>query len=603
MKKIFRLGFVALAAITFNSCVNDLNVELKDPTMTAKLNVDQLLGKVYNTLGTTGQAGPDGAGDLTGFDNEGMSSFYRMTFALNEYPCDLIHWIWPDVGIASLRDASWNSQNEIVYCAYVRIYFDITLCNTFLDVVSESEKAKRAEVRFIRAFHYWYLLDLYGNVPFNLASSENVLQRGTQFPTEIQLPGSTETIQLHGEHSNYPHQIMREDLYKWLVAEVTDLEKDLMDYDTRMATAYYRVDKGAAWTLLSRLYLNSEVYAPKIAGTAEDYTQAAIYAKKVMDTYTLAPVYKHLFMADNDDRPGVNKAATEIVLPVNQDGAHTRSWGNSQFLIASLYTTGMPYWGTSDAWKCIRSREQLVKLFFPNQKTYALPADGGDRSIHNEELLAAIDEAYGPNKGIADTLVLRAHDDRAMFCNFNIYETTKKENGEIIVDTLIFSCNMGRNKTDAEDEFRSGWALQKFSNLCADPDRKTTDSQFPDTDLPLIRAAESYLTYAEAVIRGGEAQGKTPLEVVNELRNRAHAEPLPACELEDVLNEWGREFYCEGRRRVDLIRHELFTGDAYQWELKGMKKFGHNIEEFRSIYPIPNSDIVANPNLVQNDGY
>lgn len=591
MKKIFQLGLLALTAISMYSCVKDLDVEVKDPTMTVNLDVDMLLGKVYNTLGTTGQTGPDGSGDLSGFSDEGMSSFYRMTFAMNEYPADLIHWIWPDVGLADLRSASWNSQNEIVYGAYARMYFDITLCNTFLEAVDEGETTKRAEVRFIRALHYWYLMDLYGNVPFNLSKPENTLQPDVQFPTEIAIPGGG-SVKLSGSYDNYPHQIKRADLYRWLVAEVKSFEKDLMDYNTRINTAYYRVDKGAAWTLLSRLYLNSAVYDPENGGTANDYTQAAIYAKKVIDTYELSPRYKELFMADNDDLTRVNQAYKEIVLPVNQDGLHTRSWGNSLFLIASLYTTGMPYWGSTEGWKCIRSRQELVQLFFPAQSPYKLTATG-DRVTSNTELMDQIEAAYGANKGTAEQLTTIAHDDRARLCNFNIYQ-----------DTLVFACNMGANKQDGNDEFRSGWAIEKFSNLCADPARLTSDPKFPDTDIPLIRAAESYIAYAEAVMRGGaEQNGYSAKEALDAIRNRSHAAPLPEYTLDDVLDEWGREFYCEGRRRVDLIRFGLFTGNAYSWELKAMKVFQGSIEKHRTIYPIPNADIVANPNLVQNEGY
>ena len=598
MKKIFQIGFIAIAAVVLSACVNDLDVEIKNPTMTTEMNVDQLLGKIYNTLGTTGQRGPDGSGDLSGFSDEGMSSFYRMTFAMNEYSSDLIHWIWPDVGLAELRSSSWTSSNEIVYGAYARIYFDITLCNTFLDVASTDEKTKRAEVRFIRALNYWYLLDFFGSVPFNMASSENTLQPDKEFPTEIKVPGTNNTIKLSGDFANYPHQISRADLYEWLIAELKDIEGDLMDHTTRMNTAYYRVDQGAAWILLSRLYLNSAIYSPN-GGTAADYTAAAEYSKKAIDTYELAPVYKHLFMADNDDLTRVNEAYKEIILPVNQDGAYTRSWGNSLFLIASLYTTGMPYWGSTEGWKCIRSRQQLVNLFFPNQENYKLTAKG-KRTVTNKELMAEIESKYGANAGIADTLVKRAGDDRAMLCNYNVYGGNP-DNGE--PDTLVFACNMGMNMSDADDEFRSGWAIQKYSNLMVDPARKPTDAKFPDTDIPLIRAAEAYLTYAEAVLRGGSAQGMTADDAINAIRKRANASEKSGYALEEVLDEWGREFYCEGRRRVDLIRFGVFTGDEYTWELKAGKAFQGSIEDFRTVFPIPQSDIVANPNLKQNAGY
>lgn len=145
------------------------------------------------------------------------------------------------------------------------------------------------------------------------------------------------------------------------------------------------------------------------------------------------------------------------------------------------------------------------------------------------------------------------------------------------------------------------------------------DSKFTDTDVPLMRTAEAYMTLAEALYR----QGKTgeALEIINgKIRARANAAALPALTEDELLDEWQREFYHEGRRRIDLIRFGQFVGKTCTrtWEgrsgsnSKAQKSFGTDgnwntnivdIDSHFSVYPIPETDLVANSNMTQNEGY
>lgn len=122
-----------------------------------------------------------------------------------------------------------------------------------------------------------------------------------------------------------------------------------------------------------------------------------------------------------------------------------------------------------------------------------------------------------------------------------------------------------------------------------------------------MRSAEAYLTYAEATARlNGGATTEEGTEAINKLRARAHNSVTKAAySLNDILDEWSREFYFEGRRRTDLIRFNRFGGvnNEYKWEWKGGAKKGRNFEAFRNLYPIPASDLNVNPNLKQNPGY
>lgn len=115
-----------------------------------------------------------------------------------------------------------------------------------------------------------------------------------------------------------------------------------------------------------------------------------------------------------------------------------------------------------------------------------------------------------------------------------------------------------------------------------------------DNDLVLERYANVLLMKAEALYRLGDAAAA--LLLVNEVRDRSDATPLTTLTLKDLEEERAREFLWEGNRRTDMIRFgTFFTGT---WPFKTRQT-----EQFREVYPIPNEQIVANPNLSQNEGY
>ena len=124
-------------------------------------------------------------------------------------------------------------------------------------------------------------------------------------------------------------------------------------------------------------------------------------------------------------------------------------------------------------------------------------------------------------------------------------------------------------------------------------------------DVYFLRVAEAYLNYAEAEVRlHGVTQDA--VDKVNALRNRAHARryTTSTLTLDEILNEWSREFFFEGRRRVDLIRFGYFGGNnGYNWTWKGGSKNGTNFAETRNVFAIPSDDLIANKNLQQNPGY
>ena len=336
LNKNFYIYILSLVfGLSLTSCVKDLDIQPIDPSVVQTFNQDEVFGKVYASWALTGQQGPAGKNDID-IDDEGRFSLTRSLWNCSQLPTDEAICAWSDIEVPALNKNNFTSTNPSFKALYARLYFVITISNHFLDQTQSAADDKtikqRAEVRFIRALAYNYLMDFFGNVPF-----------ATEIKTEA------------------PQQIKRAELFTWIESELKAIEPDM--YDVK-AAPYYRVDKAANWLLLSRMYLNAAVYT----GTAR-WADAATYAKKVIDSkYKLATEYKYLFMADNAgsiDGSTINDAPNEIIFPVAADGVQTKSWGASIFLINSTRTSGMLAWGTSGGWGGNRARAALVKKFFP----------------------------------------------------------------------------------------------------------------------------------------------------------------------------------------------------------------------------------------------
>lgn len=536
--KIFKFKYMASAAVIalsslgMTSCVGDLDVDNINPQQVSELNTDALFNKVYSNMVLTGQVGPNGSGDLDDID-EGTSSMIRQLWNANELTTDEAKCVWGDAGIPEFNHNSWSDNHPMMKALYYRFYFGITLSNFFLEKTEGATDANtltmRAEVRFMRAMDYYFLMDLYGNIPFL----------------------TTVTSELAPQYS-------RAEVFEFCEKELKDIvgEGEGNEILADKAPKYGRAPKAAAYMLLSRLYLNSEVYT----GTAK-WAEAKTYAEKVLQSgydiltqgTTAYSPFQLLFMGDNDR----NGAQNEIILPAIHDGKTTQTWGGCLFIIAASCNDKIkesyPY-GTTENWGGNHCTPKFVEKFFPSGE---------------------------PGQGLPTDITEMAGDSRALF--YNIGHT------------------LDINK---ESDFTSGYAYVKFSNLHSDG---TTPghTQFVDTDFPMFRAAEAYLNIAEADARlNGNKCTAEGLAKINAIRSRANATTLTSCNLDQICDEWAREFAFEGRRRIDLIRFNKFGGQTeYKWQWMGGTKDGAPFDKHFNIFPIPNSDLNANSNLKQNPGY
>ncbi len=165
---------------------------------------------------------------------------------------------------------------------------------------------------------------------------------------------------------------------------------------------------------------------------------------------------------------------------------------------------------------------------------------------------------------------------------------------------MFYTKDLPQHIDNILDFKNSGWKSLKFSNINHDGTPAQADG-FVDTDFPVFRAADAYLMYAECAARGAADQ-TLGQEYFDAVRERAGMESI-ALNLNNIIDERGRELYLEGFRRQDLIRFDMFTTDKYLWDYKGGVKEGQAVESYRNLFPLTSGDVNANGNLTPNPGY
>ena len=370
IKKIAPAATLVLA-MGLGSCTGDLDVTPIDPSTVMSADEVALYTKCYATMALAGNTGANGDCDIDGLDG-GTSGFVRQLFNANELPTDEAICCWGDPGIPAFNYNQYDASHPMLRGMYYRLTNSISYCNHYLDVCAGIDKQREAEVRFLRALYYYYMMDLFGNVPF---------------ATEV---------------STVPQQIKRADLFTWIETEVKDCMTNMAIPSARTSKdkGYNTADQDAANLLLARMYLNAEVYT----GTAR-WKDAQTYAELVINgAHKLwktgkngYSAYQMLFMGDN----GENGSSQEAILALALDGKTTTQWCSSLFLMASTWKADMDVDGNyncSENWAGNRARSALVNKFFPN-------GDAPQVSIKDMTIAAGDDRAlfYGIDRELVVT--------------------------------------------------------------------------------------------------------------------------------------------------------------------------------------------------------
>lgn len=343
------LLFILGLNLTLTSCTGDLDVTPKDDDeflsetfFQDPKSYKEVLAKLYSGLYVGGNNGDDKA-DISGLSGD-FSSYLRLLFVTQELPTDEAVIAWADGTLPTLNTQTWSPNNEFLYGTYSRASYEISLANEFLRQTTDDKLTQRgvdanlkaqiatfrAEARFLRAFSYVNLMDLFGNVPIT---------------TEKDPVGFY-----------YPEQKTRAEVFAFV-------ESELKDLDTSLAAAksneYGRVDKVAAKFLLAQIYLNSKVYT----GTDRNNEAAVLCNEIISSPYKFANVpYSYLFSANNDR----NGAQNEFIFPVISDGNAIRAVGGGMSFIIHAAIGGSidaATRGMDGGWYGTRTRKEFVSLF------------------------------------------------------------------------------------------------------------------------------------------------------------------------------------------------------------------------------------------------
>lgn len=558
MKK--NIIFGAIAALMLTSCIGDLDqMPLADNVVGGVYENPTLrksaLAKVYGGFSLVGQGGA-GSTDID-VNDAGASELVRALWSVQTLSTDEAKCVWGDDWVADINGNKWSSvKNNAIYAVYTRSMMIVAFANDFLRNTTDNDPEiaiERAEVRFIRAYAYWLLLDCFGNPPFVLEDAVVGVQN--------------------------PKQIASKDLFVWLKGELEALVSENSALKAPHTQVYPRVDKGAAYGLLARLCLNHKTYIGE--EDSEIYAAAAAAADEVIAAYPLAENYNALFMGDNGENPD---ALNEIVYATCYDANKTQSYGGTSFLIIAGQDTAHSL-GIGDNWNGLVTSTEAVKVFNINTDAAKLPVT---------EKETVVDEETGEEKEVEKII---PGDGAALFT-----QTDKR---------ALVSLEWSSEKEIDCKTFVNGWHVAKYNNnRFLDPETDYADlEKFSSIDFPLIRAGEMYLVYAEAMARkdGGETSDEKAVEYMQTLQRRAAmASPTvtgTTVSLNQIFDEISREMFWEGQRRTTLIRFDKYSSADYLWPFKGGVENGQPFSKHLELFPIPSDDRLANPNLEQNPGY
>ena len=528
-------AFLVSAALSVTSCTGDLDtVPLDKDELVSEVvfgsdiaAYQQSIAKLYAGFVIGGNSGGDSDQDVVGIDGGSQASFLRVLWNMQELTSDEAHCAWNDPGIPDFNILSWGSSSPWIKGSYYRLFYQISVANAFLrettdeklaargcsaDVIAKV-KTLRAEARYLRALCYTQALDLYRNVPHVTENSKigNVL----------------------------PDQIMGPELFTYIETELKECEADMLDPTVGFSANYGHANKAANWALLSRLYLNAEVYAG-----VKKYTECITYSNKVIAAgYQLEPVYGDMFRADNH-------LSKEMIHPFRYDGDQTMTWGGMTYLLCMGSSDMQTATNAKGAWQGVRAKSSLLKIF---EKESNSTLDSR-RSMLRTELTAnveIVDQSTFKDNGIPV----------AKFYNVN-KDGSNPGSAEAYVDFPYF--RLGEIYLNyAEAVLRGGTG----------GDRATALKYIYDL------RKRAYTDDSKAVIADADLK------------------------LDFILDERGRELFYEAQRRTDLIRFGKFTSNDYVWPWKGGSATGTGVASYFKVFPIPSDDMGTNTNLIQNEGY
>lgn len=417
---------------------------------------------------------------------------------------------------------TWTSLEGYLLHWWNICFSGVNLCNQLIFQFEKVESPESAlaisELRAFRALYYYWLVDIFGNVPI---------------VTDFDVPDDFS-----------PSTSSRGDVYNFVIQELESVVNDLSKL-TGLST-YGRVNYFVAQMILAKMYLNAEIYT----GTA-NWQKALAACDEIINSneYSLASDYFSNFSEDGSTSP-------EILMAVPYDKVDATGF---EIHLFSLHYNLQENFGLDNLpWNGLCVQEGFYNSF--------------DESDLRRNGLLAGQQFDAEGSPITDP----------SFEKFNPQNPT----GARDPDGPNLNLTPALNMLEPNCLRQAGARIVKF-NIPDGSDR------YIGADFPIFRYSDVLLMKAEVLLRTGDDENA--LTLVNQVRTRAGLDNLTELTMEELLAERGRELYMEGHRRNDMIRFGVYS-DA-RWE----KEASDPVCDL--LWPIPEDQIAANPNLVQNPCY
>lgn len=580
-KYIYMTGLAAIAAFAMNSCT-DLSENVYDQVMSENYyqtradiihavfrpheHIFESVVRYFQNEELTGdQFVTISRGAYGWYDGGRWERFHR-----HEYDeiTDGVEWSW-----------MWGSM-----------YTGIGQCNLVLDDMSRLDpsdfgitqkewNAFTAQLRTMRAYCYIVLLNHFRNCVLTVTSN----------PEENMKPENRKQV---------PPRVLFDFIESELKVCLEQL--DVKKGENGNMTMQGQFTQGAAAVLLMRLYLNAEVWVDEPM-----YDKCRDLCKKIIagdyGSYSLAETWDAPFDWDNHTCNEVifafpaSYATTSWHMQNDRRTIYGRSlpYGSQKYLDIEGDGSRNPKYALTPSYDN-QSPRQLhpYKLGMVTQKFQKYPGDLRFRyyrntSINTREGMFFL-EGYITNP---DGTRAKSSDGYEMYLldQVGTFESSAPEG--IISNSLKGESKMGNG------DFNSGLYCVKY------PFYSYKGGYFIESDCVQMRLAEVYYTQAECELRLNNASEAGRL--LNAVRERNYEtfgdnikyqpEGAVALDMEEMLDEWGREFIMEARRRTDLIRFGRFQ-EAW-WDKEEDK------DDHYEIFPITQPALEQNPYLKQNPGY
>ena len=298
----------------------------------------------------------------------------------------------------------------------------------------------------------------------------------------------------------------------------------------------------------------------------------------------------------------------------NQYGRVSR--GAAWMLLAKNYLNAEVYTGKQRYTDCVTISKKVIDAGYSLESDYKKLFNADNDKRTNEIIFAIQADVDHTNSWGATTYLVNGPiigsmkaADYGVLSGWNSFRTLRE-----FVNVFESNDTRGRFHKDGQSldvddpsTISQGYGVIKFTNLF-DNGTSKTDEGMVNTDFPMFRLADAYLMYAEATLRNGGGNANEALTLVNNLRQRAYGNnsgniTAQQLTLDFILNERARELFWECTRRTDLVRFGRFTTNNYLWQWKGGAQNGVAVDAKYNVYPIPTTDLAANPNLIQNKDY